>query len=424
MTRRTVIGISDRGCPDLTPYAVGRVARARVLVGTTRHLACFPQFSGQKIVIDKDVTHLVGEIARLAAENDVCVLASHDPLFFGIGSRVVAAVGRQDVEIIPCPTAMQFAFAALGERWDDAVTLSLHGRPLFGLLSRLRGVAKAVLLTDLDNTPQRIARHLMEYGWDQVVCHLCEEMASDRQRMLTLTPAALAELPRCEGRNLLILERDPARDGGPLPHLPDDAYQPPVTHPRTTESEQEPRPTTGLITKREVRVLALSALRIKRDTVMWDIGAGSGAVAIEAARIATHGAVYSVERDHARLERAQAGARTHHADNIIFVPGEAPAALASLPRPGAIFVGGGASPCREVLTVSYGALVPGGVLTVSAVTFDKLSETLDFCREIGLVPDVTMVQCSRAAKVGTSLRYAALNPVHLISFTKPREERT
>ena len=317
----------------------------------------------------------------------------------------MAALGREQVEIIPYPSAMQFAFAALGERWDDAEAISLHGRPLFGLVSRLRGVAKAVLLTDRDNTPQRIGRHLAAYGWGDVTCHLCENLASDRQRIRTMQVDFLADSDDAEEPNLLILMRDSAKDAGPLGHTPDEGYLAASFG-------------AGLITKREVRVLALSAMRLKRDMVVWDIGAGSGAVAIEAARIATHGAVYAIERESARMELVRANALAHHADNIIFVAGEAPKALSALPPPGAIFVGGSGQECQKVLAASYAALQAGGVMVVSAVTLDKIGQTLDFCRVQGIVPEVSLVQCARSSPLGDHLRYQAMNPIHLISLVK------
>ena len=408
MTRSpvTIIGMGDHGCLGLSSLAIGRIAEARVLVGKNRHLDFFSQFSGQKLAIGKEMTRLIDQIKDLSEENDVCVLASHDPLFYGIGSRLIETLGKDHVEIIPYPSAMQFAFATLKERWDDAVTISLHGRSLFGLVARLRGVAKAVLLTDNTNTPQRIAGHLIAYGWDEVDCLLCENLAGPEQRIRSFKPAQLAALPDCAELNLLILKRDASGDQGPLGHLPDESYL-------------SDNFGAGLITKREVRVLALSAMRLKRETVVWDIGAGSGAVAIEAAAVATHGTVCAIERDASRMELVRANALTHKMDNILFALGDAPAAFTSLPQPEAIFVGGSGSPCLPVLEAAYRALKQGGVMVVSAVTFDKVAAAIEFSGQVGLVPEVTLVQCARFTTLGAHLRYQAINPIHLISLVKP-----
>lgn len=397
----TVVGVGDDGCLGLSARAAGAVAGARVLAGGARHLAFFPQFEGERIALDRGLDAAVARVAEAAAELPVCVLASGDPLFFGIGARVVAAVGAEHVEVLPQPSSVQWAFARAGLPWHDALLLSLHGRGLAGLAVRLRHAAKAALLTDAERSPAAIARHLADHGERGLRAVLCERLCHAEERVRHLSLEALAATEDVDPLNVLLLVReDPAWRPPPLlPDLPDEAF------------EQR----GGLITKREVRLAALAALRLSRDAVVWDVGAGSGSVGISAALLAGEGRVHAVERDPASAERCRRNARAHGADNLAVLAGAAPEALAGLEPPDAVFVGGSGGRLGEIVALAAARLRPGGRIVVSAATLETLEEARRALAAAGLAPEVSLHAPSRGVPLAGRLRLAPQNPVFLVA---------
>ena len=207
----TIIGMGDDGCRGLSSRAVNAVAQAQVLVGGQRHLDFFPQFTGQQILWRGGIAEALERIAEASAENNVCVLASGDPLFFGIGARVIARIGAEHVEVLPQPSAMQWAFAKVGLAWDDAA-LAVGPRPVAekGLVTRLRGHAKAACFTDPENSPARLAAHMLEFGQSGWRAWVCENLGGTDERV---RPFELADLARCDDvspLSVLILQRTDA----------------------------------------------------------------------------------------------------------------------------------------------------------------------------------------------------------------------
>lgn len=401
-----VVGIGDDGCAGLSARGAGAVARAQVLVGGERHLAFFPQFTGRRIALRGSLTAALEEVRALADEHDVCVLASGDPLFHGIGRRVVEAVGAEHVEIVPHVTCVQEAFARLGLSWQDAAVISVHGRPLAGLAARLRRLAKAAVLTDPENDPPAIARHLLEYGEAGWIAHLCEDLGGPSERVRRLELPALACATGSSALSVLVLLRPPT-------------WRPPATIGFLEEAAFARRmPREGLITKREARLLSLAALALRPGDVVWDVGAGSGSVGIEAAHLAFEGHVHLVEVDPEGVELCRANLRAHGADNATVVAGRAPEALAGLPAPDAVFVGGSKGSLAEILDAAHERLRPGGRLVVNAVTLENVAEAHGWCKRRGLAPDVTLLGVSRGAPLAGYLRYEAQNPIHVFALRK------
>lgn len=407
----TVVGIGADGCAGLSSRAAGAVAAADVLAGGARHLAVFPQFRGERVALGKDVAGAVERIAALAEEHAVCVLASGDPLLFGVGARLVARLGAADVEILPQPSAVQWAFARAGIAWDDAAILSVHGRPLAGVAARLRGARKAALLTGGDATPAAVARHLLAHGEGGLAAWICEELGGPAERIRRFE--SLEAVARCEdvaALNVLLLARsDPGwRPPPAVPFLPEDALA-------------MRRPRGGLVTKREVRVLALAALAIRPDAVVWDVGAGSGSVAIEAAALAPEGRVFAIEREPESARHCRENARRHGADHVTVVEGDAPAALEGLPAPDAVFVGGGGAALPAIAAAILPRLRPGGRVVVAAVTLDTLAEARRALADAAIAPEVTSVSIARGAPLGGRVRLEPLTPVFLVAGSRAGE---
>jgi precorrin-6Y C5,15-methyltransferase (decarboxylating) len=384
--------------------------KAGVLVGGERHLEFFPQFHGERIVLKDGLSSVLDRVSELAEEQNICVLASGDPLFFGIGGLVIKRLGAEHVEIVPQASSMQLAFARAGLKWDDASFLSLHGRSPEGFLTRLKGQAKVAILTDEKNSPPVLARRMVEHGEMAWGAWVCENLGGPDERVRRFD---VADLPGCQDigpLNVLLLVRsDPSwRAPCTIPFLHEDAFA-------------KRMPKKGLITKREVRLLSLAAMGIRPDSVVWDIGAGSGSVSIEAALLAPEGRVYAVEVDPEGVEICRENLRAHAVDNVRVIAGRAPEALADLESPDAVFIGGSKGSMEEIIDVVIDRLQPGGHLVVNAITLENVGETYQALRKRGLVPEVTLLQVSRAEPLAHYLRYEALNPIQIFAVEKPSQ---
>jgi len=398
-----VVGIGADGCAGLSSRAVGAVARARVLAGGRRHLEFFPQFRGERIAFEQGLSVAVERIVALADEESVCVLASGDPLFFGVGSLLLRRIRAVDLEFIPHPSSVQWAFSRAGLPWEDAAFLSLHGRGLEGLAARLRRRRKAALLTDGEHAPRALARHLIEHGERLLTAVLCEDLCgvAERVRSFTLEELAMVEEvhPLCV---LLLLRQEPWTPPPAIPFLSDQAFE----------------RRRGLITKRELRLLALGELGLREDCVAWDIGAGSGAVAVEAALVASEGRVYAIEADPECVELCRRNARAHGADNLRVVAGFAPEVLCRLEAPDAVFIGGSGGRFPAILDVAVACLRPGGRLVASAATLETLDEARRGLAQRGLSAEITLATLARSAPIGGRTRLVPLSPVHLVAAQK------
>lgn len=414
MTRAcTVVGIGADGCAGLTARAVNAVAAAEVLAGGERHLAFFPQFRGARLPIGADLAVALERIAAAADERAVCVLASGDPLLFGVGARLVERLGAEHVEVIPAPSAIQWAFARAGLAWEGALLLSAHGRALAGLAARLRRARRAAVLTGGAGGPAALARHLLAHGEQGLAAWRCEDLCGAGERVRRFPSLeALAEAGDAAPLNVVLLARE------------DPAWRPPPVLPFLPEAAlAQRRPRAGLVTKREVRAVALGLLGVGPDAVVWDVGAGAGSVAIEAAALALEGRVFAVERDAASAGHCRENARRCGMDHVQVVEGEAPEALAALPSPDAVFVGGGGRAVPAIAAAALSRLRPGGRLVVSAVTLDTLEDARRAFAAAGIAPEIASVQVARGAPLAGRVRLEPLTPVFLVAGARPPHPR-
>ena len=404
----TVVGIGDDGCAGLTSRAIGAVTRAQVLVGGRRHLAFFPDHPGERIALAADLAGALDRVAALAEDHTVCVLASGDPLLFGIGRRVIERIGADHVDVIPQPSSIQLAFARAGLAWDDAAIVSLHGRGIEGAVARIARHAKVAVLTDEDGSPPRIAARMLAYGETAWRAWVCEALGGPGERVRTFTLGDLAAATDIAPLNVVILERtDPAWHPPPvIPFAPEDAFA-------------RRMPKKGLITKREIRLISLAQLAIRPGDVVWDIGAGSGAVAIEAAKLTRDGRVFAIEVEPESVAICEDNARAHGADNVTVIAGRAPEALDPLPTPDAVFVGGSKGSMTAIVAAALDRLRPGGRLVVNAITLENAGEAYQAIRGRGLVPEVTLLQIARSEPLAHYLRYEALSPIQIFAIGKP-----
>ncbi|MCX7858496.1 MAG: precorrin-6y C5,15-methyltransferase (decarboxylating) subunit CbiE [Chloroflexus sp.] len=397
MSRRMpilVVGLTDAGADSLPAQVCRRIAGADLLVGGKRHLAAFPEVAAERLVVEASVEPALARLRQAwEAGQTAVVLASGDPLWYGIGASLRRVFPPEALEILPAPTSTQLAFAALAEPWHDTALLSAHGRPLSAIIPAVLAAPKAAILTDRQQTPAVIAQALIAAGLAPASrCAVCEQLGGPRQRIIRAT---LADLVAAEfdPLNVLVVWNDqPLR---PIPPgLPDEAFR--------TEA--------GQLTKREVRLLSLAEVALQPGEVLWDIGAGSGAVAIEAARACPAAQVYAVERREVFVEHIRANLERFPAPNLHLTYGEAPEACIDWPDPDAIFVGGSGGRLSEIIALARQRLRPGGRLVLNLVTAGHLAEAITNLPAARVI----QVQVNRGAPIQSDVRFAALNPVFIV----------
>ncbi|MCZ8516349.1 precorrin-6y C5,15-methyltransferase (decarboxylating) subunit CbiE [Paenibacillus filicis] len=398
-----VIGIGEDGPGGLSGEAASWIGQCEVLVGGERQLAFYPDFAGETWTLKGGLSELTG---RLAAETRrTAVLASGDPLFYGIGVTLSRRLPGK-VEIVPAVSSLQLAFARAGEGWHDAYTASVHGRSMLGLAQRIDGRAKVALLTDERNSPDAIARYLIEYGMTEYRAFVGENLGGPKEKTGWYSLAEMAE-SSFSPLNVVLLIRE-----GESPKWPmgiDD------------EEFAQRKPDRGLITKKEIRVLSLAKLGLREDSVVWDIGAGSGSVAVEAARIAREGAVYAIEKNEPDLELIRSNMRKFRTD-FTLVAGRAPAGLDAFADPDAVFIGGSGGELRELLGVCCSRLKQRGTLVMNAATIENLSEAQSALKELGMETDILLAQVSRSKPILHMTRFEGLNPIYIITARRKPEQ--
>ncbi len=325
------------------------------------------------------------------------VLAGGDPLFFGIGRKLLKEFGKERVKFIPAVSSMQLAFAKIKEPWDDVFFVSVHGRDVGEIVADVNKHEKVCILTDDRNTPGRIAKILLEAGLDYNV-FVCENMGMQGERVSEGDLSAVSKEAYSD-LNLMILIKPMQADH------PDPVFG---------LSESEITHARGLITKDEVRAVTLHKLRIPHDGILWDIGSGSGSVAIEAARMNPGIKVYAVEKEEGHISKVRENKRRYSAHNIEIVHGEAPEALSDLPRPDRVFIGGSGGMLEGILREVCKNLKGDGRVVINAATIDTLTLGMKLLEAMGFTLDVVEVSVTRTKRLKGRDHLSALNPVFII----------
>lgn len=341
---------------------------ADLVIGAAQHLAVFPELAAEKCPYPSPMSGL-WDLLRTNAHRRIVLLASGDPLFYGISQTLLRHLPPEHLIFHPAVSSMQAAFARLGKPWQQAQMVSLHGRPLVSLRAVLRSHRLYALLTDRDSSPTAIAGILVEAGFGESDLWIAEDLGMPTERFRHFRAADLAAADvEFSPLNVVIVETH--GPGGALPEfpgIPDDQF--------STGAE----PGKGLLSKREVRLMILSLLAPRAGEIGWDVGAGCGGVSVEWARWNALSQVYAVECHPERLEHLAVN-REHFGvvANLHIVPGHAPDVLAALPDPHAAFIGGSSGSLREMLDVVWARLQPTGRLVASAVTEDSRVELHGF----------------------------------------------
>lgn len=393
-----IVGVGADGLAGLAAMVQQRIQEADQLWGGRRLLAHWSAHPAEKIVIGADIAQRVAEL-RGRGRQRVVILASGDPGFYGIAATVLSVLPAEEVEIIPHVSALQEAFARAGISWSDAVLTSVHARPLAEVIGWARRAPKLGLLTDPRHTPAVIAETLLDAGLADCRAIVAENLGLPEERIVDTRLSQLSDVAFAPLNVLLLIQ-----DAGWRPS--------PAFNPRPEAAYAHRR---GLITKADIRALCLARLALSETDIVWDIGAGSGAVSIEMSELAWRGRVYAIERDTDCLACIAENVAAYGALAVEIVAGSAPACLADLPRPDAVFVGGTGGDLEGILSMINVSAWPGCRVVMPLVLVEHLAQALATMRGLGWSIDLTQASIAQGMPIAGKTRLAPQNPVFILS---------
>ena len=395
-----VVGVGEDGIDGLTPAARRLVTQAVLVVGGNRHLALARPLATETLVWPSPIEDALAEIEARRGKR-VCVLASGDPFDFGVGTMLMRRFAADEMICVPAPSAFALVAARLGWSRQDCAALSLHGRPLEAIIPHLQPAARILALSWDGTTPGKLAALLKSRGMGRSVLTVCESLGGPRERIRT-TVAEHFALDDVAALNTVALEVVAGPDARILPRaagLPDDWFE----H-------------DGQITKRDIRAVTLSALAPRRGELLWDVGSGSGSVAIEWMLADPANRAIAIEARADRAARIVRNALAFGAPGLSVVTGEAPQAFAGLPSPDAVFIGGGAGASGSVER-AIEALPASGRLVVNAVTLETQASCVNWRSRWG--GELVQIAVAHAEPVGRFSAWRAAMPIVQWRLTKP-----
>jgi len=400
-----IIGLAPDGISSLSSEAHRLIEQAEIVFGGSRLLAMFPSLAGEKIAIRNNLAEITDLIEKNMGRRRIVILASGDPDFYGIAGHLTGKLGKDNLEIIPNVSAMQLAFARIKESWEDAALVSVHGRPIGDIIGMVRSHDKVGIFTDDKRTPSAIARVLLKHGIDNYTVYVCQDLGGRNEKIVETDLYRLRQ-KRFSPLNVLILIKS-------SPEKTDN-----VTKRRLLGTPDEEffqrRPKEGLITKQEVRAISIAKLQLTDESVLWDIGAGSGAVSIEASSLIRRGRVYAIEKNDSDIAIIKKNIKKFRPNNIEVVHAFAPDGLSEIPYPTEVFIGGSGGRIDEIVDFVSRRLKPNGHVVMNIVALENLDTALRSLKAHGFMLDVTMVNVARRVNIAELSRLQALNPVFIV----------
>ncbi|HYG89686.1 MAG TPA: precorrin-6y C5,15-methyltransferase (decarboxylating) subunit CbiE [Azospirillum sp.] len=397
----SIVGIGEDGVAGLSEAALRAITAAEVLVGGTRHLAMLPDLECERLEWPSPFDALIEKLEK-RRHLRVCVVASGDPMLYGVGTTLLKHFPIEETVIIPAPSAFALACARLGWARAEVECLTLHGRPVEMLHPAVQPGARILALSADGTTPAKVAALLRSRGYGPSRIAVLERMGSTFNERRVEGTAATWTGQKHADLNTLAIECT-AEPGAPLlprvPGLPDEAFR----H-------------DGQLTKREVRAVTLAALSPVPGQTLWDVGAGCGSIAIEWMRAHPLCRAAAVEHRTDRLALIAENAAALGVPGLTIVAGRAPEALKELAPPDAVFVGGGVTN-HGVVEACWDALPPGGRFVANAVTLEGEQALIALYARLG--GSLTQLSVSRAANLGGFSGWQPLRPVTQLSVVKP-----
>jgi precorrin-6Y C5,15-methyltransferase (decarboxylating) len=394
-----LIGIGEDGVDGLSPVARHLIAHAEFVVGGARHLKLAGPPTCDTLVWPSPMTEAIPAILARRGRR-VAVLASGDPFFYGVGSLIASHVPISEVIALPAPSAFSLAASRLGWSLQDCILLSLHGRSFERILPQLQPGGRILLLAWDETTAPRLATCLEAHHMGDSRITVLEALGGTREKIRSARAGAF-ELPGIDPLNVVAIEVVAAPQARVIPlsaGLPDDYFE----H-------------DGQITKREIRAATIAALAPRRGELLWDVGAGSGSIAIEWMLCDPTNAAIAIEKRGDRAARVARNAAALGVPGLSIVTGQAPAAFADLATPDAIFIGGGARD-ESLIDEAWVALAAGGRLVVNAVTLE--TQALLYLRLKEQGGELVQMQVAHAAPVGAFFGWRPAMPVVQWRVTK------
>ena len=403
------ISVISLGCDRLTalaPQAIEAIQNAEVILGGEHHFDEIASIKtkAEKVFFPSPFSELAKKIVQHKSSR-LCVLASGDALFFGVGSWLVRNIGSRHLNFYPNISSIQACFHAIGMPWQEAKIVTLHGRPLSALRRYLINRSLLAILTDNSSNPVAIANELNQQGFGNSIVWVCEAMGSSGQQVSKFKAFELAVASQSfQALNVCIVTLDGNTRLPAFPGIPDELF--------STGSTSG----YGMISKREVRLSILSLMQPSPNEIVWDIGAGCGSVSVEWARWNSGGQIYAIESSQTRIDHIKINAdRFGTTQNLNIVEGNAPDCCTSLPQPNCIFIGG-SNGLAAMLNYAWQQLKPGGKLVASAVTEDSRDALITFMSN---KPDFEQVDIQITKNLPDSLDLRTLSPVQIAKCIKP-----
>jgi precorrin-6Y C5,15-methyltransferase (decarboxylating) len=373
------------------------VQEGDVIIGGKRILRFFDNINGEKISIGKNLNEV---LIGLKEENkkNIVILASGDPLFFGIGKTILTIFKKEEVEFFPYLNSLQLLANKVKIPYEDVVNLSIHGRELdiSLFLKSVYNNKKIGVLTDNKNNICRVGEILEKLPFE-VEIYLGQMIGTKDENIVKVSAAQLKNISPSSLDTLLIINND-------------------IKEPFFGINDNDFFHEKGLITKREIRVVSLSYLKLKRDSVLWDIGAGSGSLSIEASNFINRGKIFAIEKNPSRIEIIEKNIKKFFAYNVLTVSGNAPEVLEKLPLADRVFIGGNSGGILPILNFLKRVLKKCSIVVLNVVSVDKLSEIIGFCRDNNLPFNSTSMQVGQLKDLSSSYYYKANNMVYIFQI--------
>lgn len=401
-----IVGIGDDGIDGLTAHARSLIDHAEVLIGPAALLDKIPARDVKRVTVGGDIEELKRAVTELG-DRPAVMLAGGDPLFYGISRFLTESFGKDRFEVVPHVSSMQLAFARVKESWDDAYLSNLATQSLDRVVDSIRTAERVGLFTTEAISPSVVAEALLDRRIDYFTAYVCENLGTPDETVTQGDLASIREQSFGPMNVMVLVRRQGAADrpsGSERRRLfgnPDDLFL-------------QSRPKRGLLTPAEVRCIALAELDLSPTSIVWDVGAGSGSLAIEAAAIASRGKVFAIEMDAEDYGLMIENAKMFDVPALAPVHGRAPEAWQDLPDPDAIFVGGSGRMVPDLVAEAVKRLRPGGSIVVNVSSPDNLVAVQAKIDQAKLRSDVRMINIARGQYQLDRVRFEALNPTFLV----------
>ena len=423
--RIDIVGIGDDGYEGLTGQARVAIRDAHCVMGASSLLhqvrsqvqsqdssgsvRAWVEVSGGLEGLRENVQAWIDDTRQ--HDGGTVLLADGDPLFYGVTQHLLDVFGKEHFQVIPHVSSMQLAFARVKERWDDAYLVSLANEPMDRVVDVIRTSQRVGLFTTEAASPSVVASVLLDRRIDYFTAYVCENLGTPAE---TVTKGDLKSIANgsFSALNVMVLVR---REGAAdLPAgsqrlrrfgNPDDVFQ-------------QSRPKRGLLTPQEVRCIALAEMDVREDSVVWDVGAGSGSLAVEAANLAPRGQVFAIEMDAEDYALITDNASVFDVKSLVPIHGRAPEAFAALPDADSIFVGGSGRSVPLLVAAAASRLKPHGRLVANVASIDNVAGVQADLSDAGYQVETRMINIARGYQQMDRVRFESLNPSFLLMVEK------